>query len=505
MKHFFILLSILLMCIRPLKSFAQGPIVIGSSRFTESYVLAEIAAKAIENAGYPTTTRHGFGGPSVTWSALLSGAIQVMPNYTGTIQKIYFKINRSMSFEELRKQLQKVGIGITGKLGFNNTYALAMRADEAKKLGITTIEDLKKHPELEFGLTHEFFNREDGWKPLKAHYGLPHTRVKGMEHALSYEALRNGLISVMDAYATDAKIDQYNLVLLKDNLNFFPKYDGVFIYRLDLPAKAIQALEKLTGTLSDASMRKLNAFAEATKDYKEAAKAYFRKNLELESIPAAKETDLGKLTRQILIWTGQHLTLASISLLLAMLIGIPLGIRASRPDSLSHLILGISGIVQTIPSLALLALLVPLPFLGVGPLTSIVALTLYSLLPIIGNTATGLREISPSIRDSAETMGLEPRYRLLRIYLPLASPMILAGIRTSAVINVGNATLAALIGAGGLGEPIVSGLNLNDFHIILQGAIPAALLALLVQGFFTLTERLVIPRGLRLKTSSLSA
>jgi osmoprotectant transport system permease protein len=154
--------------------------------------------------------------------------------------------------------------------------------------------------------------------------------------------------------------------------------------------------------------------------------------------------------------------------------------------------------VQTIPSLALLALLVPLPFFGISARTAIAALFLYSLLPIVRNTASGLQDIPRSLRESAIALGLTPSARLWQIYLPMASRSILSGIKTSAVINVGTATLAALIGAGGLGEPILSGLNLNDHVTILEGAIPAALLALLVQSLFDLFDRVLIPKGLRL-------
>jgi osmoprotectant transport system permease protein len=190
--------------------------------------------------------------------------------------------------------------------------------------------------------------------------------------------------------------------------------------------------------------------------------------------------------------------LAGFSLLLAVVAGVPLGIFASRGGAVGHAILAFAGIVQTIPSLALLALLVPIPFFGISPRTAIAALFLYGLLPIVRNTATGLQDIAPALRESAVALGLEPGARLRKIYLPIASRTILAGIKTSAVINIGTATLAALIGAGGLGEPILSGLNLNDHATILQGAIPAALLALLVQWLFDLFDRILIPKGLRL-------
>jgi osmoprotectant transport system permease protein len=160
-------------------------------------------------------------------------------------------------------------------------------------------------------------------------------------------------------------------------------------------------------------------------------------------------------------------------------------------------ILAIVGIVQTIPSLALLVFLIP--FLGIGGLPAMVALFLYSLLPIVRNTYAGLHDIPIQIRESAEALGLRAAARLRLVELPMAARAILAGIKTSAVINVGTATLGALIGAGGYGQPILTGIRLDDLGLILEGAVPAAVLALLVQGLFELAERWLVPRGLRLK------
>jgi len=249
-------------------------------------------------------------------------------------------------------------------------------------------------------------------------------------------------------------------------------------------------LEKLVGTLDEARMSRLNSEAERTKDYALAAALYFGQK------PVSPSNGLiGKIGR----WALRHLELVGASLFLGIVVGIPLGIRASHPGPVSNFILATSGMIQTIPSLALLALLVPLPFFGISPVTAIFALFLYSLLPIVRNTATGLQDIPTAVRESAAALGLEPHAQLWKVFLPLASRTILAGVKTSAIIDVGTATLAALIGVGGLGEPIISGLNLNDYSTILEGAIPAALLALLVQFFFDGLDRVFVPKGLRLK------
>jgi osmoprotectant transport system permease protein len=484
-------LPLVLLCATMISAHAQ-PVIIGSKKFTESYVLGEIAKRTLTKAGISAEHRQGMGGTIILWQALGGGQIDAYPEYTGTIVQEVLKTDRGLSLNEIRDALAKFGVGITESLGFNNTYALVMRHSEALRLGLRTISDLRNHPELKVGITHEFLDRHDGWQPLRARYGLPQQNVIGIDHALGYAALANGSIDVKDAYSTDAKISEKGLITLEDDLQFFPRYDAVFLYRLPLPAPAVAALRKLEGALDETRMIRLNAEAERTKNYTRAANLFFEGGR--ASTMARGETFFHKLKR----WTLRHLELAGISLLLSVLVGVPLGIFASRGGTIGQAILGFTGVVQTIPSLALLALLVPLPFFGISARTAIAALFLYGLLPIVRNTASGLQDIPRALRESAIALGLRPVVRLWRIYLPMASRSILSGIKTSAVINIGTATLAALIGAGGLGEPILSGLNLNDHATILQGAIPAALLALLVQWLFDLLDRVLIPKGLRL-------
>jgi len=454
-------------------------------------VLGEIARRTLTEAGIPAEHRQGMGGTIILWQALSGGQIDGYPEYTGTIAQEVLKTDRELSLNEIRDALAKFGVGITESLGFNNTYALVMRRSKALRLDLRTISDLRNHPELKVGLTHEFLDRHDGWQPLRARYNLPQQNVVGIDHALGYAALANGSIDVKDAYSTDAKISENDLITLEDDLQFFPRYNAVFLYRLSLPASTITALRRLEGTLDETRMIRLNAEAERTKNYARAANLFFEGSR--SSVIAFGETFFHKLKR----WTLRHLELAGASLSLSVLVGVPLGILASRGGPIGQAILGFTGVVQTIPSLALLALLVPLPFFGISVRTAVAALFLYGLLPIVRNTASGLQDIPRALRESAIALGLRPTARLWQIYLPMASRSILSGIKTSAVINIGTATLAALIGAGGLGEPILSGLNLNDHVTILEGAIPAALLALLVQWLFDLLDRILIPKGLR--------
>ena len=426
------------------------------------------------------------------WQALLHGDIAAYPEYTGTISEEILKNKDLTTPDAMRSELQKQNIGMTDELGFNNTYALVMTRKRAAELGVRTMSDLSKHPELRAGPTPEFLGRKDGWNPMAAHYGMKFANVKGIEHGLGYAALQSGQIDIKDCYSTDAKIAEYNLLVLDDDAHFFPQYRAVFLYRLDAPPKAIAALQSLAGKIGQDRMTALNARAEATKDYALAGSEFFAKDGKTGGAAGSNRT--AKLLAEIPRLTFQHLTLVFWSMLAAILVGIPLGIAASRPGILSQGILGITGIFQTIPSLALLALFIPL--FGIGSFTAILALFFYSLLPIVRNTAAGLQDIPGPLRESAEALGLDSRAQLRLILLPMASRSILAGIKTSAIINVGTATLAGLIGAGGYGEPIQSGLQLNDKPLILQGAIPAAVLALLVQWAFDLLDRRIIPRGL---------
>ena len=475
-----------------INSSSAADVVIGSKKFTESYVLGEIAKRTLTDGGIPAEHRQGMGGTIILWEALRGGQIDAYPEYTGTIATEILKSDSTLSLDQIRNSLEKVGVGMTAPLGFNNTYALVMRRSEAQRLGIRTISDLQRYPELKLGLTHEFLERQDGWRPLRQRYGLPQQNIIGIDHAIGYSALANGSIAVKDAYSTDAKIEQNDLFVLEDDLRFFPKYEAVFLVRSSTRADAIAALRRLEGTLDETRMIRLNAEAERTKNYARAADLYFEPSA--RSLNSLNDSFPRKLAR----WTLRHLQLAGFSLLLSIIVGIPLGIVASRGGAVGHVILGFAGVVQTIPSLALLALLVPLPFFGISIRTAIAALFLYGLLPIVRNTATGLQDIPRSLRESAVALGLSPISRLWEVYLPMASRSILSGIKTSAVINIGTATLAALIGAGGLGEPIISGLSLNDHVTILEGAIPAAVLALLVQWCFDLLDLVLIPKGLRL-------
>jgi len=462
---------------------------IGSKRFTESYILGEVLRRAVESKA-PVEHRPGLGNTGIVFAALKTGSIDVYPEYTGTITREILKLDDGPALERLHRALAPQGLGVAVRLGFNNTYALAMREDRAGALDIRTISDLAKHPGLRLGLSQEFIGRADGWPGLKAAYRLPFATPTGLDHGLAYEAIAAGKIEVMDIYSTDAKIERYKLRVLEDDRNYFPRYDAVLLYRLDLPRRfpeAWRALEKLEGKIDERRMIRMNAAAELEgKSFAEAAAL-----LDSDSKPqsAARRNFWGALFGPD-FWrlTGEHLLLVFVSLAASIVLGVPLGVAAAKLPRAEQVILGVVGVIQTIPSLALFAFLIAL--VGtIGTWPALIALFLYALLPIVRNTCAGLIGIPRGMRQAAMALGLSTRDRMLLIEVPLALPSILAGVNTSAVINVGTATIAAFIGAGGYGERIASGLALNDNVTLLAGAIPAAALALIVQGAFEIGER----------------
>jgi osmoprotectant transport system permease protein len=467
---------------------------VGSKRFTESYILGEILTQTARAAGQPAEHRPGMGGTAILFQALRAGAIDVYPEYTGTIAREILKLRgRAPDLAALNLRLHKQGLEAGVPLGFNNTYAIGMRRSQAERLGIKRISDLARHPRLKFGFGHEFLGRRDGGPGLKAAYGLPQT-PRGLDHGLAYEALVQGEIDAMDVYTTDAKILRFKIALLEDDRGFFPVYDAVLLYRLDAPqrfAAAFAAFRELKGRIDATHMMRLNARAELDgRSFAAVATEFLsgRDSVKRRSLLAAVfAPDFWRLLRE-------HVFLVLASLAAAALVGVPLGIAAAKLRALAQPVLAITGLVQTIPALALLAFLIPVTgTIGLWP--ALIALFLYALLPIVRNTHAGLGGVPAGLRQAGLALGLRRGAILAKIELPLAMPTILAGIKTSAVINVGTATIAAFIGAGGFGERIVQGLALNDDVMLLAGALPAAGLALIAHAMFELIERAFAPRS----------
>ena len=470
---------------------------VGSKRFTESYILGELLAQAAAPRG-PVEHKAGLGNTGILYAALRAGSIDVYPEYSGTIAREILKLEGNPGLTELNRGLAAVGLAASIPLGFNNTYALGVREELATRLVLNSIADLAAHPELRLGLSQEFIARKDGWPGLAKAYGLASFSPIGLDHGLAYEALAGNRVDVIDTYSTDAKIARYRIRLLADDRGYFPRYDTLLLHRADTPVRypqQWQALAALQGMIDERSMIRMNAAAETEgRSFAQAAALYFQTPAEARTPSAPSRgffevlfaPDLARLTRE-------HLLLVFGSLAASIAVGVPLGVAAARKPWLAQPIFALAGIVQTIPSLALLAFLIAL--MGtIGTLPAAIALFLYALLPIIRNTHTGMLGVGDGLRQAALALGLSRRDQLLAIELPLARPSILAGIKTSAIINVGTATIAAFIGAGGYGERIAAGLAVNDNMMLLAGAVPAAMLALLVQGMFDLIDRWADPQ-----------
>ena len=488
-------LCMLLVAAIPLPAVAQDasrPVVrVGSKNFNEGYILAEILAQTLEASGFDVERKFGLGGTLVCYGALTTGEIDVYPEYTGTITRAILKLDAAVDDGTLRRMLRDDhDLNLLDAFGFNNTYAIALERGRAEELGVTRIRDLARYPDLRLAFSHEFNERHDGWPGLKLAYRLPHTPA-GIEHGLAYQAIQEGKLDVTDVYSTDGDIEKYGLVLLEDPLGYFPQYLAAPLASARMDARARQALSRFAGTLDEARMRSLNAAVLLEgKSFAEVATSFLTSAGIVDAGQVVGRSKLRLLARRTL----RHLQLTLIALIAAILVAVPAGVLVYRRPRVARPVVYVAGALQTVPSIAMLAFMIPL--FGIGVVPAMVALFLYALLPILRNTSTALFSIDPVLRRVAEGMGLSRGQQLRHIELPLAAPTILAGIKTAAVINIGTATLAAFIGAGGLGEPIVTGLALNDTGLIMEGAIPAAALAILTELGFEAIERFALPTHL---------
>jgi len=470
---------------------------IGSKRFTESYVLAEVLARAADPAR-PAEVLAGLGNTAIVYEALRAARIDLYPEYLGTIDREILKGEGGADLASIRVRLAPLGLGVAVPLGFNNGYALAMRESEAERLGIRRLSDLAAHPTLRAGLSNEFIGRADGWPGLAARYGLPQ-RPTGLDHALGYAALAEGRIDLMDIYTTDAKIGQLKLRVLEDDRGHFPRYDAVLLHRLDVPARTPAAwarLQALEGRIDERAMIAMNARAELDGVSFETIARDFLAGLsgaagggEQPADPVARRGPIDKLFAPDLgRLAAQHLGLVAASVAAAVAIGLPLAIAVAARPRARAAVLAVAGVLQTVPSLAMLALLIAATG-TIGVLPAVLALTLYALLPIVHTAVAGLAGVPQGLRDAADALALTRGQRLRLVELPVAMPMIVAGLRTATTICVGTATIAAFIGAGGFGERIVTGLALNDGALLLAGALPSAALAIALDAALALLER----------------
>jgi osmoprotectant transport system permease protein len=497
------------------------PVVVASKPFGESYLLAEMFAQLLEARGFAVDRRLGLGQTEIAMQALRSGAIDVYPDYTGTglLAVLHDSLTDSLAsdprmvFAHVEREFEsRFGVRWLPPLGFQNSYAIAVRRNTAAQYNLRTLSDLaRESPHLVAGFTADFIGRPDGLAGLARAYGVRPRAVRPLAPAVKYQALASGAVDVIDGYSTDGLLSKYDLVTLVDDKHFFPPYEAAAVIGPRLARErpdAVAALTTLSGLLDESRMRVLNRRIEVDGEdvRRVAADALQQLRVITPSNAAAPSTrslsTKGSLAsylweRRVAIWklVIQHLLLVVLALGAAILVAVPLALALERARSIAEPVVGGLGVLETIPSIALLAFMIPLFGIGVKP--ALVALWIYALYPIVRSAYSGVRDADPSAVEAAEALGMTPSQRLLRVRLPLAAPVIMSGIRTAAVITVGAATLAAFIGAGGLGEPIVAGLALADTNMILSGALPAAALALLVDGALALVERAVAPAHLR--------
>jgi osmoprotectant transport system permease protein len=498
-----------------------GRVTVASKPFGESYLLAEMLAQLLESRGFAVERRPGLGATEIAFGALRTGAVDVYPEYTGTgLVAILGEAPESDPRAVFRRVAtafpERFGTRWLPPLGFQNTYAIAVRRETAERFGLRTLSDLAgAAPQLTAGFTPDFIGRPDGLPGLQEAYGLRFGQVRSLLQAVKYGALAGGSVDVIDGYSTDGFIARYDLVVLDDDRGFFPAYEAAVLVgeRLarDAPA-AVAALAEASGRLDEARMREWNRRVEVDGEPipRVAASALAALGLAGEAEARAAEgggagavdaprpreglaSYLWSQRATLASLTGRHLLLVGLSLLAAIMVAVPTGVLLDRARLAAEPVIRSAGVLQTVPGIALLAFMIPL--LGIGVVPALVALFLYSLYPILRNTYTGIRDASPEAAGAATALGMTPLQVLRHVRLPLAAPVIMAGVRTAAVINVGTATLAAFIGAGGLGDPIVAGLALSDTRMILSGAIPAALLALLVDAGLGVVERRLVPGG----------
>lgn len=466
---------------------------VGAKHFNESYILAEIMSQLLESNGYKVERNFNLGGTLVCYESLVNNQIDIYPEYTGTISEAILKLDTRPGIFELNEKLKKDhGLEISGSFGFNNTYAFAVKKKTADKYNLRNISDLKPHPDLKAAMSYEFIKRKDGWENLAALYGIK-IRPVGIDHGLAYQSLEDEKIELTDVYSTDGEISKYNLVILKDDKEYFPSYLGVPFMRGSMDEKAKELIRQLANTINDSLMRAMNAeVLYQNKTFGEVANEFLKANKLIASQTEYKKTSAAD---EIMQKTLRHLQITFISLLFAVLVAFPIGVLLSAFPAFSKPVLYVTGLLQTIPSIALLAVMIPL--FGIGIVPAVAALFLYALLPILRNTTIGIYSVDPVIKKVASGMGMTAWQKLRYVEIPMAMPSIFAGIKTAAVINIGTATLAAFIGAGGLGEFIVTGLALNDTTMILKGAIPAAVLAILVEFLFEILEQVFFPKHLK--------
>jgi len=498
------------------KQSQKKELVIGSKIFTENILLGEILALLLEKEGFKIVRKFNMGGTKLLFDALRVGDIDIYPEYTGTGYAMILKESKKLNPQETylfvkKKFLNRYQLVWSPPLGFENTYVLAFREGDARFENIKSLSELQDLPfPLRLASEHEFTERKDGWPLFSKHYklNLKKNQILSMNPSLMYSAIGAKKVDLIMAYSTDGRLKAYQLKTLKDDKQFFPSYKATYLTRQEIPAShpEVKAVfQMMENQILEEEMIQLNNEVDHKKEdiSKTAEKFLLKKGfLDTKTNQATKKTEnllsyyLQKKSYLLKIFI-EHLILVGWALMLALLFAIPLSIWAFYNSKIEKVVFFFVNTLQTIPSIALLGVLIP-P-LGIGFTPAVVALFIYALLPIIRNTFEGLKNIDNAYIEVSAGLGLTKRQILRFIQIPLALPVIIAGVRTALILLVGTATLAAFIGAGGLGDPIFRGIATLDSRLIFMGAVPACALALFLDKALGLLERLLVSKGLQKK------
>jgi osmoprotectant transport system permease protein len=496
--------------------FAAEPIIVGSKNFSESIILAEIVSLVLEQKYHlPVVRKFALGGTKVAFDALNTGDIDVYPDYTGTGYVMILGMDQERDpdkiFEIVSKEFkERYGIVWSPSIGFNNTYALAVKADDLRFKGINKSSQLSgKVQDYKFGTPHEFMERKDGYNRFSEVYSLNfhQNNIVSLDSGLTYEAINSDQVDLIMSYSTDGRIKAFNLKLITDDKNFFPPYYASLMAKEETLDKH-PALKEVFGLMNDfISEDEIIEMNDQVDRFKMEPRVVANNFLIQEGILKGelknKNTKTGffqyAYNKRKYLWKllKEHLGLSIGALLIAFVVSLPVGILLTRKPSLGKVIFPLVNTIQTIPSLALLGFLIP--FIGIGFIPAILALFLYSLLPLIRNTYIGILGVDRSYIEASRGIGLNNWQVLTKVEIPLALPVILTGLRTATVIVIGTTTIAALVGAGGFGDPIFRGVATVNSNLILLGAIPAALLAILMDKLIGVLEVILVSKGIRFK------
>lgn len=444
-------------------------IKIGAKKFTEGNISAYLILQELKkiNKNLDIEVLENLGGTGIVTSAIKNKKIDIYIDYTGTLVNSF-----QTNYKNLEQTLYSHNIILGPNLGFNNSYGLAVKANNS----ISRISEISlKH---RVGISHEFFKRNDGYKYLSKAYDLQNVPVT-LEHSLLFQSLNSESLDVIEVYTTDAKILKNNLKVLSDDRDFFSRYDAVVLVNVEFYNKNKKMIDKLFTNIKERFTNKdiieANYLVEIDGlRYDEAA----GKLSGVKLLAKKKEN----VFFEILPYFLEHLKYLVITIFLCVLIGIPIGGFAAKSKAFERVSMTLISIFQTIPSLALLVFLIPL--FGLGELTTIIALTLYGLLPIAKSTHSAISNIPKELSEFSDLIRMSKIQKFLLVEIPLAAPEILTGIKITSIATIGVTVIAAFVGAGGLGTLIVTGLSLNKTSLILKGAIPSALMALIVELFF---------------------